>query len=161
MKKPLFKGKIYIDIQSLAIVSVNYQYSPRGIIYKRPTFKERMKMKLVGMKIEFKKVNLIVNYEEFGNKWYFKNVFLEALLDFKQAKAKKTALIYFSQSLLITSRNLVNLKSIPKNEQIGRNSKIADETGEYDEEFWKNYNTIKAGNEVKKAVENIKKVNQK
>jgi len=44
--------------------------------------------------------------------------------------------------------------------QISRNSKIADETGVYDEEFWENYNTIKAGNEVKKAVEEIKKVNQ-
>jgi len=160
VKKPLFKGKIYIDIHSLAIVSVNYQYSPKGIKYKRPVFKERMMMKVVGMKVEFKKVKLIVNYEEQGSKWYFKNVFLEALFNFKQAKRKRTALIYFSQSLLITKRNLVNVKSIPKDEQIGRNSKIADETGEYDEKFWKNYNTIKAGNEVKKAAEEIKKANQ-
>ena len=120
-----------------------------------------MKMKLFGMEIEFKKVKLVVNYEEQGSKWYLKNVYQEALFKFKRPKLDKKALIYFSQDLLITSRNFVNVKSIPKDKQISRKSRIADETGEYDEKFWKNYNTIKAGYKVKKAAEEIRKVNKK
>jgi len=49
------------------------------------------------------------------------------------------------------------VRSIPKEQQISRKSEIADEVGEYDEKFWKSYNTIKAGNKVKKAVEDINK----
>ncbi|NJO90235.1 MAG: hypothetical protein HC831_15780 [Chloroflexia bacterium] len=82
---------------------------------------------------------------------------MDASLSLDQPKKKKKAIIDYSQSLLITERNLEIVKSIPKEQQISRKSKIADEIGEYDEEFWRNYNTIKAGKEVKKAIEDINK----
>ena len=75
----------------------------------------------------------------------------------EQLKKGKKALISYSQSLLVTNRNLKIVKSIPKEQQINQKSEIADVVGEYDEEFWENYNTIKAGKEVKKAVDDINK----
>ena len=159
VRKPFYKGKIYVDINSLAIVSCKYQYSPRGIKYLRPGLLARGMLKMMGISLEFSNIYLGVNYVEHNNKWYLKNVYVDASLLLDQSKKDKKAQIDYSQSLLITNHDLIKVKSIPKEQQISRKSEIADVVGEYDEEFWKNYNTIKAGSEVKKAVEEIEKNN--
>jgi hypothetical protein len=157
VRKPLYKGKLYIDISSLAIVSCTYQFSPKGIKYLRPGLLTRTILRFAGISLEFKKIDLGANYEEHEDKWYLKNVYVDASLSLEQPKKEKKAIIDYSQSLLITERNLEIVKSIPKEQQIDRKSKIADEVGEYDEEFWKNFNIIKAGQEVKRALEDINK----
>ncbi|NJO90234.1 MAG: hypothetical protein HC831_15775 [Chloroflexia bacterium] len=64
VRKPLYKGRLFIDINSLAIVACTYQFSPKGIKYLRPGLLTRGILGIMGISLEFKNIDLGVNYEE-------------------------------------------------------------------------------------------------
>ncbi len=155
IKKSYYKGKIYIDVESLAFVKVEYAYSEKGIMYYRPSLVEQGIMSLLGLNFEIKELSANINYNLVGDKWYLKNINVRGALSLSKESKNKFANYEYDLNLLVTNIKIENVKEFTKEELISSNKRIADQVKEYEKNYWDEYNTLKSSTRDKKAIKGI------
>ncbi len=77
VKDALFKGKMYLEEKSLAVVSVEYSYSERGKKYLIPTTAEAA-MWVMGIKVEGPYLDVTIRSKKQGDRWVLSDVLVSA-----------------------------------------------------------------------------------
>jgi CarboxypepD_reg-like domain len=132
-----FKGKVYVDTTSLAIVRAEYGFSENGyILANRNSFINH----LVLQDREF-----IINYSLFQYKWYLQSVHVKNNYSYIKSFdiSKNTLILDNTMTFYITKIETENVKIIPRKEAIKIDETLKDKIAVSDDSFWGDYNFIK------------------
>jgi hypothetical protein len=155
LQEPYYEGKLFIDVNSLAIRRAEFCISPYGLQFAN---KYLVRKKPIGTDVKTLSANYMVNYREMDGKW----VLNHARYEVKFRVIKKGKLfnkIYTSAAdLAITDIDSKNVEKFRSNEMLKPNAIFVDQVSDYyDEEFWGNFNIIKPEESIEDAVERISK----
>lgn len=145
MKDGRMKGNVYIDTLSYAIVRSEFHITEKGL-------KKWNDYPLYAGGWDANRY--VVNYRKMGDKWYFGDALREGVY--------RDGGIY-SNEILITEINGKKARSLPYQERLDRGSRFLDLTGEYDENFWRDYNTAPMSESLRNSLQqekNNRKANQ-
>jgi hypothetical protein len=150
-----YDGRIYLDVNTLAIKKAEFSISPTGLpladhylVRKKPM---DTKVKTVG-------ANYSVDYREINGRWTLNHVRYE--VKFKVDKKRQ----WFSKTytstvdLAVTDKDTVNVAKFKLSESLKPNQVFIDHVSDqYDEDFWGSYNIIKPEEPIEEAIKRISK----
>lgn len=134
-KNGRMRGTIYIDTLSLAFVRTEFEITEDGL-------KKRSDYPLYAG--SWKGNSYIVNYRQQGDKWI--------LGDATREGTYRDGGLYMNE-YLVTEAPPGKSKPLPYADRVGRESAFRNITGEYDKEFWKDYNTSPLKSDLKETVQ--------
>ena len=135
--KDFYKGVIYLDTSSLAVVRTEFELAKRGIRANN------LSLNFDASPLRLTKRQFTVNYAEYKNKWFFKSANVE------------NSYIHDAANLLLTHKmeNFVteiktdSVKKFSRKEEIGEYESLGKNITHFDDSFWGDYNFIKSNNE--------------
>ena len=155
-KRPLFFGKLYIDVQSKALVSAIYSLN---VSNKKKAARLFVKKKPKDVFVYPTLVSYRVDYRQKNEKWYYG--YSNAQLTFKiKRKGKWFKSTYsINSEMLVTDWKINTRKEKPKYKDRMRHSIIiSDEaSGFADPEYWGEFNVIEPDKSIENAIKKIKK----
>ena len=132
------KGRLYIEQGSYAFVRAEFGILPEGL-------KKYDDYPLYAG--SWNGNNYVINYRKIGNKWYFS----DALREGERSNGG-----LYANEIKITEINTEKSEQIPYLERMARGYQFVDLTGNYDENFWKNYNTTPLNAGLTESVQQFK-----
>ena len=154
VKKSLYKGKIYIDKKTFAIVHLNYYKSPKGIKYALPGGLPKAILKIFKMSMEGFDKRVMVNYKLCNDKWFLSSIIYKEKASFIR-KGIPYDLIS-TKDFLITQINN-QIENTYLKDEVLKSGEFKDQIGKYNEDFWGDYNIIPINIELEKQLINNKK----
>jgi CubicO group peptidase (beta-lactamase class C family) len=142
-KESLYTGRIFIDKESLAFVSIEYRRSERGIQYaKYGDGATRTLLKLLGMKIDIKGESHVVSYHNYNGKWAMSNVKEIHLWNFQSAKRFYDFPARIQLDYIVTGIDTATTATIESNASLGNNKFIEFQDKGNQTDFWKDYTIL-------------------
>ena len=131
-------GKVYIDTLSYAFIRAEFEIRPEGLkkINDYPLY--------VG---SWNANRYVANYRKIGDKWYFSSAL-------REGERPNGGL--FSNDILITEVDTKKSKPVPYGERLERGAPFLTITGQYDDNFWREYNTAPLNSGQKESVLQMK-----
>jgi hypothetical protein len=155
IQEPYYQGRIYLDVNTLAIKKAEFGLSPNGIQFAD---KYLVKKKPADTNVKTVSGMYSVDYRDVNGKWTLNHVRYE--VKFKVDKKRQWfSKVYTSTvDLAITDKDTLNVAKFKYSESFKPNQIFVDHlTGSYDEDFWGSYNIIKPEEPIQEAVERISK----
>lgn len=136
--KGRMKGSIYIDTLSYAFLRAQFEILPEGLrkIDDYPLYAGSWNAN-----------RYTANYRKVGDKWHFSNALREGVY--------RDGGLY-SNEIAITEIPSGKGQPVPYLERLKRGDEFLGITGEYDEDFWKNYNTTPLSSGLQQTVVQIR-----
>jgi hypothetical protein len=160
VKYPCYKGKIYIDYETFAIVGASFEMPETGMSYAAGMY-----VKKTPRHTGVKPITAVYNvyYRYYNNRWNLSNIRSQVLIRVKRKKDKqqdKFNSVFASVSeFVVTNKDTANVVHF-KAEEISRPRDILEEQiGETDYEFWGNENIIIPDEPIEKAIIRLGKKN--
>ncbi|CAN5219066.1 hypothetical protein BH23BAC2_BH23BAC2_03470 [soil metagenome] len=106
VRRPLLKGTLYIDSETLAIVKLECQLSPKGLRYlKSHETWGGKKLSRPPKKIEIRKEKFEITYKKYGSKWYLGTLVMDSEFDaslvyFRIVQSPKRSFTYHSERIV-------------------------------------------------------------
>ncbi len=153
VKYPCYKGKAYIDVESLAIVGASFQLSEKGMnyatgIYVKKTPK-RMGVKPMSAQYE-------VFYRSYHGKWNLSNVRSDITIRVRRKKNKQqdryNSDFESTSEFVITRKDTANIARFRFAEISKPRDVLVDQIGDTDQEFWGSENVIKPEEPIEKTI---------
>ncbi len=153
----LFRGKIYLDVESLAFKRMEFNMNVEGRKDAAAIF---IKRKPSSMRISAESAKYVVDYVERNGKWYFNYSGTE--VQFKVRWRKRSFFGLFSSNytvfseIAVTDRYEDDVQRFPRSERI-RSTDVIAEKVEYfqDSEFWGDYTVIEPDAEITNAIKRL------
>jgi CubicO group peptidase (beta-lactamase class C family) len=143
LKKSLYKGKLYLDVNDLAFISIEFGLSPKGLSHaKFGDAGTRTLMALIGLDVDVLKDNFQVKYSKYGDRWVLAGVRNDNVLNFKSNRAFYDFRADIRVDYVITGVDTAGINEFSDKETLGSNKFIEFQPGNNDKDFWKDYNTI-------------------
>ena len=155
-----FRGKLYIDAESLAIGRVEMNMNVEGREEATQIF---IKKKPLRTHIEILSAEYVVNYKNLGGLWYYDYARIGIKIDAKRKYALFKTHYSITSELAVTDRSAKE-KEIPAESKIKFSDKLSQRVSDFtDDYFWENYNIIEPDTSIdiiiKKIVKQLKKHN--
>jgi hypothetical protein len=150
---PCYKGKIYIDVESLAIVGSDFELSKEGINYATGMYVKKCPRRL---KVKPVSASYQVYYRRYNGRWNLSNVRSDLSIRVKHKKDKvQDKLNYVFESIsefVVTSRDSSNIARFKFNEISKPRDILVNQIVETDETFWGNENIIIPEEPIEKTI---------
>jgi hypothetical protein len=151
----LYKGKIYVDVKTLAISGVEFQLSPTGLDYAPLGM---IKKKPLGMRIEIPGANYIVRYRRVNRRWFLSYARSEARF---RCKWKRN--LFRSTYTTISEMAITDIDADPENivkyklrDSTKPTDVFSDKVRDFeDPEFWGEYNIIRPEESIEEATRKL------
>ncbi len=155
VKYPLYKGNIYIDVESNAFAGLDFSLSDKGLPYAS---KYLVKKKPANMKIDVLNGHYLVRYRKIGEHWYLNHVRSELDFDSKWKKKLFKTDIHIMLEMAVTDRGTDNIVKFTGKEMARLSDIFVDQAATFeDHNFWGDYNTIKPDESIEVAIEKLNK----
>ena len=155
VQEPFYQGRIYLDINTLAIKKVEFSLSPYGLQYAD---KYLIKKKPANMNVKTASAYYMADYRDVNGRWTLNHVHYEVKLKVDKKHHWFSKIYTSTVDLAITDKDTVNVTKFKMSESLKPNQIFADHVNEfYDEGFWGSYNIIKPEEPIEEAVERISK----
>jgi hypothetical protein len=139
IKQAFFKGEIYIDATSYAIVRVIFELSPKGIKYSKELFVEKTPSNVTTLLL---KAKYTVDYGLNNNVWNLKTINgINCLLVISHKYS--TVSTFFTESVLTITEQDDKIIKFRPNEIFKASDVLVEEVGIFDESYWEKQNIIK------------------
>lgn len=152
----LYRGRIYIESQSLAVVRIEFEMNVEG---RRNAWKEFIRKKPSDVNIDVERARYQINYKQGkDNKWHFDYARID--LRFKgKYKGKWMKNNYDIQTeLAITDLENDAALKIPSAERFRMKEILQNEIKAFeDESFWGNYNVIEPDEKIENIIRKIRR----
>jgi len=149
----LFEGKIYIDIQSLAIVSGEFRINRSRISKNQGLF---ISKKGKGINLKITNIEYKVSYRRIGDKYYLN--YVSGNIDMRVRKKKQ--LFYFDFDIgfemAINEIETKDVEKFKRKEAARLETIFFDEIYAYDTDFWEHYNFIMPDRKLEQTIEKDK-----
>lgn len=151
IKKTLFKGTVFIDTASLAIVEIEAKLSPEGIDFQKLIpLRFRLLMKLGGYTVEVKALSFNANYKKYGDYWVVNNGGFNASGNI--SKRNKVSLNADLNNSFKVLKNYDRTQFYRKNSTY---NKIPSNVNDFkDPYFWGGTETIKINSNIERQLKN-------
>jgi hypothetical protein len=151
----LFKGRIYIDINTLAIRGADFSISPSRIKYAANNM---VLKKSRGMKVKTVNATYMVRYRQVGGKFYLNHIRFETW--FKIRRKGKIFSNDFRTFTELATNNIdtTRIKKFRFRELTRTDEVFFDQINSYDPEFWGHLNYIKPDEPIEEALKRINKI---
>ncbi len=147
---PLYQGKIYLDVKSLAITGADFRFSSKGIDLASS---ELVRKKPVSMKLDVENANYLVNYREVNGKWYLNHVRSELVFKCKWDRKLFSSTYVTMFEMAVTDRDTSSVNKFKFREASKMSDVFADQVNYFaDEDFWGEYNYIKPDESIESAI---------
>ncbi len=150
LEYPLYYGKIYVDVESLAITMAEFSMDISDVEKATQAF---VRKKPAGLIFEPVSTSYLVTYKKLGDRYYLNYMRSEIKFqaDWKK-KIFKTSYTLMSE-MAITERDTVNAAKIAAKESFKPYAILTDKVNEYfDEDYWGSYNTIEPDESIQSAI---------
>jgi hypothetical protein len=150
----LFKGKIYLDRESLAIIAADFKYDPARIGREQNMFVTR---KSRGVNVRPLGANYHVEYKNSEEGYHLNQVHGEVSFKVRKKRQWIASKYTIKLEMAVTNISPGNPPQIKLNEKIKSNTVMSDQMFNYDPDFWGDYNTIAPETTLQEALQKIEK----
>ena len=155
MPDAMYNGKIYIDINTLAIKKVEFSISPfalywadKMLILKKPS----------GMNIKTVSGMYDADYRYMNGKWTLNHIHIEVKFKVDKKRHLFSRLYTISSDFVITDKDTLNVTRFKHNETIKQDGVFIEQVSNYyDKDFWGPYNVIIPEEAIETVIERISK----
>lgn len=132
------KGKVFIEKETYAFIRAEFEITEKGLSRydDYPLYSGRW---------TFNKY--VVNYQQIDGKWYFSDALREG---------GRTSGGVYTNEIKITEVDTKRARPLPYLERLEREEEFVELTGEYDEDFWKSYNTVQMSEKLSESIQQFK-----
>jgi hypothetical protein len=150
---PLYSGKVYISIEELAIVGIEFQISEK----KRDMATQYLiRKKPAGMRIKLDNASYLVNYRLINGKWHLYYVRTELMFSVRWSKKLFRSRYTTLSEMAVTDIDTENITKYKFRETTKRSDIFAEQVGNFeDPDFWGDYNIIQPEESIQTAIERI------
>lgn len=153
---PLYDGKVYIDVETTAITTLDFHLSEMSL---EDATRVLVKKKPAGMRMNVLSGNYLIKYREINGKWVLNYVRSEVTFKSKWDKKLFKSNIAAMFEMAVTDRDTQNLDKFPYKVSVKFTDVLNEQVQAFqDEDYWGEYNTIKPDESIEVA---IKKLNKK
>jgi len=136
-----YKGRLYIDKSTHAVIRVEYEYNDFGLKKAQPDAVQRSLAKLfVGITFETAGFNATIDYFNKDDQWYIKSV-RYSIEDVLTKKGVKYSYLT-EKELIVTNLRFNEIKKFKKAELLNPKKEFVAQLGAHDETFWEDYNFL-------------------
>lgn len=161
LKKSRYKGRLWLDANTLAFIAFEYQLSPKGIEFAQyGNAATRALLKLLGMQIDVKKETFLIRYKQYGGKWILSDVRNDHTLRLKSNRKRYDFDADIRVDYVVTAADTSHIKDFAEGETLGSNKFIEFQQNSYSDTFWLNYNTILPDFNTTEVAQRIQQNNQ-
>ena len=146
---PCYFGTLYVDKETYALIHANFSLSRSGLEFARKTL---IRKKPASYNVRPLNVDYQVSYRENDGKWYLSSAQSSIRFRVRSRKDKINSVFHSTSELLITDLSKSENLRIRRNDQFNPKAIFTETIGDYDEEFWGNYNIIKPNEDLRKAL---------
>lgn len=154
MSETLFRGKLFLDRESLAIIAADFEYDPAKIGKKSNTFVARKSRRL---NVRTTGANYHVEYKQSEEGYHLNQVHGEVSFKMRRKRQWIASKYTIKLEMAVTNINPGNPPKIRLNEKTKADIVMSDQEFSYDPEFWGVYNTIAPEITLQEALEKIEK----
>jgi hypothetical protein len=153
VKYPCYSGRVYIDVESLALVGASFELSEKGLNYATGIYVKKTPKKL-GVKLISAKYE--VYYRSYHGKWNLSNVRSDIMMRVKRKRGKQQdkfkSDFESTSEFVITHKDTADISRFRFNEISRPKDVLSEQIGETDEEFWGNENVITPDEPIEKTI---------
>jgi hypothetical protein len=153
VKYPCYTGKLYVDVESLAIVGSSFELSPKGMTYATGIYVVRSPKKTGVRPVS---ARYEVYYRFYHGKWNLSNVRSDVLIRVRRKKNNQqdrfNADFESTSEFVVTGKDTANIARFRTNEVAKPRDVLVEQIGETDKEFWGNENVITPDEPIEKTV---------
>jgi hypothetical protein len=153
VKYPCYKGRVYIDVESLAIVGASFQLSEKGMSYATGIYVKKTPKRL-GVKPLSAKYDVF--YRFYHGKWNLSNVRSDIMIRVRRKKNKQqdrfNSDFESTSEFVITNKDTANIARFRFAEISKPRDVLVEQIGETDQEFWGSENVIKPDEPIEKTI---------
>lgn len=153
VKDILFKGRIYVESQTLAVVRIDFEMN----VEKRPdSWRAFVRKKPEGVEMGVDWAKYQINYRQHGEKWYMDYARVDLRFNAKY-KGKWLKNKYdITTELAITDINNPDALKIPAAERFRMKDILQKEVTDFqDDNFWEGYNVIEPDEKIENIIRRI------
>jgi hypothetical protein len=156
VKYPCYKGRIYVDVESLAIVGASFEMPEKGMNYASGIYIKKSPRK-IGVKPISASYNVFYRY--YCNKWNLSNARSDVLIRVRRRKDKHQDK-YNSEfesisEFVITRKDTANIARFKTDEISRPRDVLVEQIGQTDPDFWGAENIIIPEEPIEKTIVNI------
>lgn len=148
----LFKGKLYVDVNTLAILGADFSISPRGMKNAASMLVKRASPKI---KVKPVSVDYLVSYSRYSGKWQLSHIRMEMNMRVRKKNNLFNSLFTSVSEMVITRTDTLNAKPFRSADIARANEIFVDNIGPYDPAFWGDYNFIKPEEKLEETLTKI------
>ena len=160
MVEPFYKGKLYIDSETYALVKAVFGLNLQNLTKAKKFF---VKKKPYNADVIPLDTNYIVDYKDTDGKWHFNYSRIELSFKIKWDKKLFNSIYNVAIEMAITDwKNNIDEVSIKNKERMRRSVILTDQTSGFtDPEFWGELNVIEPDKSIDNAIKKIQRNYQK
>jgi hypothetical protein len=150
IKEPLYKGELYIERESKALVEIRFEINPLLVGKAMHMFVDK---KSAGLKIDLQYARYIVSYKPSEDGIYYIN-HVRGDIEFKVRHRKRlfSSPLNFWFEMVTCKVDTNNVQPFPRNERLSPTRIFAETKHSYDKNFWENFNIILPEEELKEDI---------
>lgn len=146
---PCYHGVLYVDLSTFALVRAEFSLNRSGLKFARESL---IKKKPKDFFVRPLEANYNVGYRRIDNKWHFSTAHTSVLFKVRSKKDNVNSSFRSVSDLLITDIKPDDGTLFKRNELFNPKDIFTDLITSYDENFWKDYNTIVPSENLRKAL---------
>lgn len=156
---PLYKGKFFIDVESLAIVALEYSLSEYGLPLASSTF---VKRKPMTMRIDILGADYYIKYTKANEKWNLSYVRSELRFKCKWKKKLFSSSYAATSEMAVTDIDLENVAKPKMSESLKMTDVFSEKAEDFrNDDFWGDYNIIVPEEPIQNTINKLNKRNRK
>jgi hypothetical protein len=149
---PFYKGRIFLDANSMAIVAIEFSLSPIGIKNATKTFVLKSPRHY---KVKTEGAHYRVSYRKFGSYWYLSHVRSEIEVSVRKRNHLFSNSYRTVAEMVITDFDTIQNKPVNEGLPIHSSDIITEKSLPYDPLFWGEENLIVPDEPIEKAIRRI------
>ena len=151
-QEPQFRGQLYIDAESYALVEARFELNPKYIDKATSRFIERL---APGIKMTLQEVKYIVSYRPADDGKYYIN-HVRGDLKFKVRKKNRwlSAPLHLWFEMVNCKTDTENVKGFSRRDRLSPHKILSDTKYRYDKNFWEHFNVILPEEKLKETILN-------
>jgi hypothetical protein len=154
-KNAVYKGKIYIETESLAIVCIEFGLSENGLEQANTMF---VKKKPLTMNIETNQAEYYVKYAKSNGYWNLSYVRSELKFKCKWKKRLFNSSYTTMVEMAVTDIDTTNINKYRSSETTKLTDIFSEKVDDFrNDEYWGDYNVIKPDESIQSAIEKLNK----
>jgi len=152
---PLYKGKIYIEVENLAIAGIEFGLSEYGLPQASSLF---IKRKPLTMKAEVTGADYYVRYAKWNGKWNLSYVRSEMRFKCKWKRRLFSSSYTTMVEMAVTNIDTTNISKYKSSETTKATDIFIDKAYAFkNDDFWGDYNIIKPDESIQNAIDKLSK----